>query len=714
MRRLLVCLFPFFICGILIKAGFSLIIPGAVLTALFFICFIKKKPAIASFCLVFLAAGFIITSVRGHIFDVKYEKIKSMKSFEGFVFEKSDNLMEVINYKDNYRLQVSTYNITDIKPGEYIEFTGEVRPIPEYKKLAMNSNNINAVISTDINQIRAEKKFSLFTVPVKVKYKIVNGLVDIDKEGGSFIAGVVTGYTGNMPYDEKNDFKELGISHILAISGFNIGIIYIFINHILKNSNAKLRYFIIIISCFFYTYMGGFGPSILRAFLMILIAIFVKVLNRNYDIISGITLSSYIMLVFNPFYIYNPGFVLSYAAVYGIILFNNSISNSMPAVKENIKNDVSVCISAFLSTFPVVINLNGCISVISIFVNLFLSPLVVLITILGFISSLTYVIIGTGYVLYPVVFSGLIFIKIVSFFSKFNFLLVPGTPSKIFFLLYYLLLFMLFGYIKFNLPKNKIAAIKISLLIICIFTLIYRYPYLKVHIINVGQGDSFFIETPDRKCILIDTGPEFKDYSAVQYKIIPYIRRCGYNKIDALIITHFHNDHAGGLEYLFKNIKVVSAFAYKASDSKYDSFKEISKNNIIKYGKINFDILLPCKSNDETEDKNETCLIICLKYKDFSMLFTSDADREDMELLNGNYDILKVPHHGSINSFSPEVMNDLNFKCAIISVGRNNFGHPSDKVINEYIKRNIKVFRTDLDGDITVISTGKNFRLCFE
>ena len=713
MKRLLVYLFPFFICGILIKTSFNLIIPGAVLTALFFICFIKKKPKIAAFCIIFLSTGFVITYVMGNIFDNKYEKIMNMKNFEGYVTEKNDTLLEVINYRDNYRLQVSTYKPNIIKPGEYIKFTGEVRLIPAYKKLTMQSNSINAVISTDVNQIKGEKRFSFLTLPVKVKYKIVNGLVDIDKEGGSFIAGIISGYTGSMSYDEKNNFNELGISHILAVSGFNIGIIYLFINHMLKNTNAKLRYFIILISCFFYTYMGGFEPSILRAFLMIIIAVTAKILNRSYDIVTGITLAAYLMLVYNPFYIYNPGFILSFAAVYGIILFNKNIPG-IPYINENIKNDITVCISAFLSTFPVVIFLNGCISVISIVVNLLLSPLVVFITILGFISSMAFIITGTLFVLYPVVFSGLLFVKIVGYFSKINFLFVPGKPSFIFFFFYYLLLFIAFGYIKINLSKSKVTIIKAFLFIICISTLLYRYPYLKVHVLNVGQGDSIFIETPDRKCILIDTGPEFDNYSAVQYKVIPYIRKCGYNKIDALIITHFHNDHSGGLEYLFKNIKIKSAFTYEAPNDKYGNFSEISRNNTIKLGDACFNILLPDKNIGETSDKNETCLIISLNYKDFSMLFTSDADRDDMERLSGTYDVLKVPHHGSINSFSTEVMNDLKFKYAIISVGRNNFGHPSDKVINEYMKRDIKVYRTDLDGDITIVSTGRNFRLCFE
>ena len=714
MRRLLVCLFPLFICGILIKTSFNLFIPGAVLTALFFMSFIKKKPEITVFCIIFLTAGFAITYVMENNFDNKYDKIKNMKSFEGYVTEKNDNLLEVINYKDNYRLQVSTYKPAVIEAGEYIKFTGEVRLIPSYKKLAMQSNSINAVISSDIDQIKKENRFTLLTLPVKVKYKIVNGLIDIDKEGGSFIAGIITGYTGSMTFNEKNNFNELGISHILAVSGFNIGIIYIFINQMLKNTNAKLRYFIILISCFFYTYMGAFEPSILRAFIMILIAVSAKILNRSYDIITGITLAAYIMLVLNPFYIYNPGFILSYAAVYGIILFNKNIPDNILYINENIKNDISICISAFISTFPVIIFLNGCISVISIFINLLLSPLVVFITIFGFVSSIVFVITGTLYILYPVVFSGLLFVKIVGYFSKINFLFVPGTPSAIFFLFYYLLLFIVFGYIKINLSKSKLTIIKVILFIICIFTLTYRYPYLKVHVINVGQGDSIFIETPDKRCILIDTGPEFNNYSAVQYKVIPYIRKCGYNKIDTLIITHFHNDHSGGLEYLFKNIKIKNAFTYEVSNIKYDSFSEISKNDMIKFGDVCFNIMLPERNDDKTSDKNETCLIINLKYKDFSMLFTSDADRDDMELLNGTYDILKVPHHGSINSFSTEVMNDMKFKYAIISVGRNNFGHPSDKVINEYIKRNIKVLRTDVDGDITIISTGRKYRLCFE
>jgi len=136
----------------------------------------------------------------------------------------------------------------------------------------------------------------------------------------------------------------------------------------------------------------------------------------------------------------------------------------------------------------------------------------------------------------------------------------------------------------------------------------------------------------------------------------------------------------------------------------------------IKVDDVKLEVLFPKVNTDEEnkEDINETCLVMKLKYRDFSMLFTADAVKEVMDKVNGEYDVCKVPHHGSIHSLSTDMLNRSKIGTAIISVGKNSFGHPSPMVIDELKKRKINVYRTDLDSNITVLTDGISYRVFSE
>ena len=260
----------------------------------------------------------------------------------------------------------------------------------------------------------------------------------------------------------------------------------------------------------------------------------------------------------------------------------------------------------------------------------------------------------------------------------------------------------------------------------------YAYEYydididqkLKVHYIDVWQGDSTFIELPNGKTILIDAGEaEYGD------RVISYIKKLKYSKIDYLFATHPHSDHIGGLKKVINSFEIGSIYMPDVTNNTnlyYDLLKAIeAKNkkvrlatagkNVILDDNINLKIVAPI--NNYYEDLNNYSVVLRLTYDEKSFLFMADAEYDsEMELLKSNFDIkadvLKVGHHGSTSSTNYNFLKKVSPKIAVISVGENNdYGHPKEKILEKLKNQNVKIYRTDLNGNIVITTDGKNMKV---
>lgn len=279
---------------------------------------------------------------------------------------------------------------------------------------------------------------------------------------------------------------------------------------------------------------------------------------------------------------------------------------------------------------------------------------------------------------------------------------------------------------KFN---NKIFKILTSIFIVIIFILFFNLNNnanfknkMIIHYIDVGQGDCILIQV-NNKNLLIDSGP-----STNRKDLLNYLKKINIKKFDYIITTHPHDDHIGNMDTIIKRYDVGEFYSPKVitSSDTFDSLISalVDKNlkiNVLKKGsnKINLGknatlkVLSPSK--DFTSDNlNNYSPIIKINFLDNSFLFTGDAETSDENLVlcennDLNADILKVGHHGSSTSTSLDFLNSINPSVAIISVGKNNsYGHPSNEVLSLLDKSNIKTLRTDISGNIIVISDGKN------
>lgn len=244
---------------------------------------------------------------------------------------------------------------------------------------------------------------------------------------------------------------------------------------------------------------------------------------------------------------------------------------------------------------------------------------------------------------------------------------------------------------------------------------------LKVHFIDVGQGDSIFIESPGGKTMLIDAGvPEMGK------KVVDYIKSLGVTKIDILVGTHPHEDHIGGMDRVIESFEIgkfympkvttnTRTFEYVLNAAKNKGLKiDVAKAGVtLDLGpSVSAEMIAP--NSSKYDDLNEYSAVIKLVYKNTSFLFTGDAGAEsEREMIEKGYDlksdVLKVGHHGSSTSTTASFLDDVSPKYAVISCGKgNDYGHPHSSTLKKLKNRNIPVYRTDECGTIVASSDGQN------
>jgi len=243
---------------------------------------------------------------------------------------------------------------------------------------------------------------------------------------------------------------------------------------------------------------------------------------------------------------------------------------------------------------------------------------------------------------------------------------------------------------------------------------------LKVHFLDVGQGDSILVQFPDGENMLVDAGPPENG----QY-VVSYLEKKGIRKIDYLVATHPHLDHIGGLENVLETFEIGSFYMPKVTANTKafeDALLSIEGKGlkiktaktgvvVLKQGNLEASFIAPADTG--YDDLNNYSAIMRIQYGNTAFLLTGDAGTvsETQMIASGanlKADVLKVGHHGSSHSSSIRFLAAVSPRYAVISVGAgNDYGHPSEKTITKLRKAGIKVLRTDQLGTIIFFSDGR-------
>ena len=696
-----------------------------------------------------------------------------------------------VNYNNqNLRFYITTNKDIELQYGDKITFSGTyTKPEKQrnYKGFDyseyLKQLKIYGTIRCEKVQVLSKNQVNkMFQISNQIYNKIISNTKNILKEEtSSVLLGLILGDKQDIDKGTQENFRSASMSHILAVSGMHVAYVILGINLIFKGVIGKRNTNILnIIILIFYMFITNFSPSITRAGIMGILILFSKLIYRKNDIYTSLSISLFLILIYNPFLIQNLGLQLSYGGVVGIVIFNKSILKFLKNIKvknkvykyrikpkiqkylDKIKEIISVSISVQIAILPIILyNLNT-VNPYFLISNLVLSLLIGPIVILGFLFIII-VCLNTAIaeIISPIISIGIKILNFISNIGKLPFSknYVP-TPSLFSILIYYLFLIVLF--FVYNIysskkpnktqirAKNLIALMKIKLrqnrskvkyilaIIIFLSLAIKLIPEnLKIHFIDVGQGDSSLIITPQNKTILIDGGgSSSSDFDVGKSTLIPYILDRGFIKIDVVIISHFDKDHIAGILTVLQELKVGKVYISKQIEisENYEKFFEIVNDKKIKVYEVvagnrihieknlYFDVLWPTENQIATNVLNNNAIVCNLHYRDFSMLFTGDieeiAEKEILELYSQHNNllktnILKIGHHGSKTSSTSEFLDVLKPQIAVIGVGKNNkFGHPNDGVLQRINDLNCKIFRTDLNGEISIeVNKNSKFKI---
>ena len=610
-------------------------------------------------------------TLTGYITDISY---------------KENKIDLTIKAKEKINVSYYTEDKIDLKLGDYIKVSGElVKPYDNtvfnlfnYRKYLM-SNKIYFILNAEkITKTKDNKNIFYF-----IKNKIYEKIDNLKTK--SYVKAFVLGDNQDLDGNMEVIYQENGITHLLAVSGSHTTFLAAALLIFLKR--FRYRHIIISLTLIFYAFLTNFTPSILRA-------VFLFILNK-YDKKKTIILTACLMLLYNPYYIYNVGFLFSFIICFYLIYFGKLTDK----FKNYFIKLLITSLICFIASIPVMINNFYYINIMSPLINLIFIPFVTFI-----IFPLCLVVLFFPWFDNLLLFILNIMEQLSLFFNQINFNIVMCKINIWFFILYYIIITFIF--IK---PKY----FYVLMIMIFIHTNIkYFNQNSYLTIIDVGQGDSILLELKNKN-ILIDTGGNsFSDYNMATNKLIPYFKSLGIKKLDYLILTHGDYDHMGEAINLVNDFKINKVIFNNGEycDLELDLISILKDKSINYYQNIKQlnigNNRLYFLNNELYDNENDNSIVLYMEIKDNKMLFMGDAGIEVEKDITEKYnlndiDILKVGHHGSKTSSSEEFIDIINPQYSIISVGKNNwYNHPNNEVLENLNGSNI--YRTDLNGSIKI------------
>lgn len=578
----------------------------------------------------------------------------------------------------------------------------------------------------------------------RLRNKIQNNIdVAFSEESAPLAKALLLGYKEDLHPDTTTYFSRSGLSHIMAVSGLHVGFVvapfWLLIPFLWNIKYGKWMGLIgITLLLLFYAGITGFSPSVTRASLMAWFLTYGRLFHRVRSSVNLTAVAAMLILMVNPSQLFSVGFQLSFSAVFIILFVMPRITSVLPykyrfGFRGGLITIILVSIVVQAGLFPILVTYFGEFSIAGPIANTLVLPLMSVIVPAGLIVSLLPM--DDGSVLQSGSFLigfGLQWIELVASTlgsSENTYMTIDEIPVSLFgcwLCIVGLIASVRLPNIRWKMLTGLLLCVNLSVLELFIKEQ-EKTGVLEVTVLDVGQGDSIHIKTPQNRHILVDAGRWTPGSNSGEQVILPYLEENGINYLDAVILSHPHADHIGGMISLVENVNIGATYQ---SDIEYDSnlYKTLQHSLAQKKVPVHYPVggdtilidpsvrifFLGPVSDASHSNPNNNSLVFKLVYGETSFLFTGDAEEEQERLLVQHYgdflksDVYKIGHHVSNTSTSEQFIRTVKPEYTVGSLAfRNKFRHPGRETVTRLHSLKSEQFFTSLHGAVVLKSDGK-------
>jgi competence protein ComEC len=572
----------------------------------------------------------------------------------------------------------------------------------------------------------------------------------------SLLTGILLGVESGIPEDLLADFAATGTTHLIAISGFNFTIISgIFVALAQQVFDRRRAIWVAMAAVAVYTLLVGASAAVVRAALMGLLYLLGRYVGRPSYAPVSLGAAAVAMTAWNPHTLWDVGFLLSFAATAGLMLYTEPLERLFEGALRHVisveraQQIVSLVSEAFLvtvaaqiTTVPILLVTFEQLSLVTLLSNLLVLPIQPYLMVTGGIATLLGLILQplgqlAGWIAWVFLTYTIEMVRLTADLPSAS---VPVEVEGWMVGVYYALLGgvgwwlarpkerrqelwgQLRSWLSSQLRAKVLVGMSVVLLVLAVF---FRggLPDGRLHVffLDVGQGDAIFIQTPSGRQALIDGGPSPSVLLSWLGRRMPFWDQ----SLDLVVLTHPDTDHITGLVSVLERYRVDKVIFREMGccNSTCEQWRRLVEEEGVAVYRgeagleieldegLRLEVLHPGTELMPGEGFNDNSLVTRLTYGQASMLLTGDIQAgAELQLLADNArlasTVLKVAHHGSCDSTTPAFLEAVDPQVAVISVdGDNDFGHPCDALLERLNGRT--VYRTDKHGTVALITDGK-------